>query len=49
MQQTGTERVQEYVQLGGEGDSLGIVQAAKIWPYRQIVLSQTYAGPVSRV
>ena len=37
MQQTSTKRLQEYTEMGGISDLLGIVQESIIWPYDQIV------------
>ena len=33
MQKNGTKVVQDKARLGGKGDSQGIVQENKIWPY----------------
>ena len=40
MQESGTG-IQEKASLSGNGVSLGIVQAAKIYPYRQMIYTQT--------
>ena len=40
MQPTSTE-VQDYTRLGRKGDSLGIMQEIKIYPYYQVVCAQT--------
>ena len=45
MQQIGIERVQEQAWIGRDVDSLEIVQAAKIWPYWEIVYTQTIICP----
>ena len=45
MQQTGTEGVNEQVQLGEKGDSQGIVQMMKIWSYWQMMHAQTRTSP----
>ena len=41
MQQTSAQRIEEETRLNGEGDPLGIIQEIKIWPYYQMVYTQT--------
>ena len=48
MQPTCTEGVQDKLRPGREGDSLGIVQKIKIWPYYQMVYAQTRLYPRKR-
>ena len=45
MQQTSTEGIQEQAHLDGQSDPLGIVQATKIWSYRQMIYAQTRISP----
>ena len=41
MQQIGPQRVQDLTGLGGESNSLGIVQEIEVWPYYLMVYAQT--------
>ena len=40
MQQTSVKVVQNYAQLSGKGDPLGIVQEIEIFPYHQMLYAQ---------
>ena len=41
MQQTGSEGIQERARIDEKGDRLEIMKVIKLWPYRQMLNTQT--------
>ena len=45
MLQISTERVYDKARLGGQGDSLGIMQEIEVWTYEQMIYAQPRICP----